>query len=73
MSEPKLLWQPTAQQVEDALVTQFARQVVRKYKLDLNTYPDFHRWTVDHPEAFWSEVWEFCGVVASPSSPIRVA
>jgi acetoacetyl-CoA synthetase len=65
MSEPKLLWQPSAEEIEQALVTQFARQVVRKHKLDLNTYPDFHRWTVEHPETFWSEVWDFCGVVAS--------
>jgi acetoacetyl-CoA synthetase len=65
MSEPKLLWQPSAEDIEQALVTQFARQVVRKHKLDLNTYPDFHRWTVEHPETFWSEVWDFCGVIAS--------
>src|SRR6185503_14423582 len=25
----------------------------------------FHQWTVDNPETFWSEVWDFCGVVAS--------
>ena len=65
MSEPQLLWQPSAEQVEQALVTQFARQVVRKHKLDLNTYPAFHQWSVDHPETFWSEVWDFCGVIAS--------
>jgi acetoacetyl-CoA synthetase len=65
MSDPKLLWQPSAQDIESALVTQFARQMVRKHKLDLNTYPAFHQWTVDHPETFWSEVWDFCGIVAS--------
>jgi acetoacetyl-CoA synthetase len=65
MSEPKVLWQPSTRDVEDALVTQFARQVVRKHKLDLNTYPAFHQWTVDHPETFWSEAWDFCGVIAS--------
>jgi acetoacetyl-CoA synthetase len=65
MTEPRLLWQPTAEQVEQALVTQFGRQVVRKHKLDLNTYAAFHQWSVDHPETFWSEVWDFCGVIAS--------
>ncbi|HWA39669.1 MAG TPA: acetoacetate--CoA ligase [Burkholderiales bacterium] len=65
MTQPTLLWQPTAEQVEQALVTQFGRQVVRKHKLDLNTYAAFHQWSVDNPETFWSEVWDFCGVVAS--------
>jgi acetoacetyl-CoA synthetase len=65
MSAPKLLWQPTAEDVESALVTQFGRQVVRKHRLELNTYPDFHKWTVENPEIFWSEMWDFGGVVAS--------
>ena len=64
-SAPKLLWQPGASAIEEAQVTQFARQVIRKRKLDLNTYPDFYRWTVDNPEEFWTDVWDFCGVIAS--------
>ncbi|MBV8030886.1 MAG: AMP-binding protein, partial [Betaproteobacteria bacterium] len=59
------IWRPSAEDVEQALVTQFARQVIRKHKLDFNTYPDFYRWSVEHPETFWSEVWEFCGVLCS--------
>jgi acetoacetyl-CoA synthetase len=59
------LWQPSEEAIEQAQLTQFARHVVRKYKLDLNTYPAFYRWTVDEPEAFWNEVWEWCGVRAS--------
>ncbi len=61
----KPLWQPSPDLVEQALVTQFARQVIRKHKLECNTYPDFWKWTIDDPETFWSEVWDFCGVVAS--------
>ncbi|HEY2335805.1 MAG TPA: acetoacetate--CoA ligase [Burkholderiales bacterium] len=62
---PKILWQPDARAVEEVQVTQFARQVIRKRKLDLNSYPDFYRWTVDNPEEFWLDVWDFCGVIAS--------
>ncbi|MGE5638507.1 MAG: acetoacetate--CoA ligase [Clostridia bacterium] len=61
----KPLWQPSQEAIEQALVTQFARQVIRKHALECNTYPDFWKWTVDNPETFWSEVWDFCGVVAS--------
>ena len=64
-SAPEVLWQPSAAAVEQAQVTQFARQVIRKRKLDLNSYADFHRWTVENPEEFWSDVWDICGVVAS--------
>jgi acetoacetyl-CoA synthetase len=65
MSVPQLLWQPSAEAIEGALVTQFAQQLVRKRRLELNSYPDFHKWSVENPETFWSEVWDFCGVIAS--------
>ena len=38
---------------------------MRKRRLELNSYPEFYRWTVEHPEEFWSDVWDFCGVIAS--------
>jgi acetoacetyl-CoA synthetase len=62
---PKILWQPGERAVEDAQLTQFARQVVRKRQLDLNSYPEFYRWSVDQPEEFWSDLWDFAGVIAS--------
>src|SRR4051812_36521927 len=62
---PRILWQPSERAVEEAQLTQFARQVVRKRRLELNSYPDFYRWSVERPEEFWSDAWDFCGVVAS--------
>ena len=59
------IWSPSEQAIESAQITQFARHVVRKYKLELNTYPEFYQWTVDNTAEFWSEVWDWCGVVAS--------
>jgi acetoacetyl-CoA synthetase len=61
----KKLWEPSERAVEEAQLTQFARQVVRKRRLELNSYPDFYRWSVERPEEFWSDTWDFCGVVAS--------
>jgi acetoacetyl-CoA synthetase len=64
-SAPEMLWQPSERAIEEAQVTQFARQVIRKRKLDFNTYPDFHRWTVENPEEFWSDLWDWAGIIAS--------
>ncbi|OGA39326.1 MAG: acetoacetate--CoA ligase [Betaproteobacteria bacterium RIFCSPLOWO2_12_FULL_68_19] len=61
----KVLWTPSEEAVEQAQLTQFARQVVRKRHLDLNSYPEFYQWSIEHPEDFWSDVWEFCGLIAS--------
>jgi len=54
------IWTPSEAAIESAQLTQFARWLVRREKLELNTYDDFYRWSVDEPEAFW-----WCGVVAS--------
>jgi acetoacetyl-CoA synthetase len=62
---PKKLWQPSERAIEEAQVTQFARQVIRKRKLDANSYAEFYDWSVEHPEEFWGEVWDACGVIAS--------
>jgi acetoacetyl-CoA synthetase len=59
------MWHPSEEAIEQAQLTQFARQVVRKHRLDLNTFDAFYRWTVDQPELFWNEVWEFGGLRAS--------
>ena len=73
MSTPPILWQPSERAIEEAQVTQFARQVIRKHRLDLNGYHDFHRWTVENPELFWNEVWDWCGVIASrKGAPVLV-
>jgi acetoacetyl-CoA synthetase len=64
-SAPRKLWEPTERAVEEAQLTQFARQMVRKRRLELNSYADFYRWSVERPEEFWPEVWDFCGVLAS--------
>ncbi|MDF3011508.1 MAG: acetoacetyl-CoA synthetase, partial [Burkholderiales bacterium] len=61
----KPLWSPSEQAIEQAQLTQFARQVVRKRHLDLNSYAEFYQWSIGQPEDFWSDVWEFCGLIAS--------
>lgn len=43
----------------------FRRHVNIKYKLQLRSYDDLHKWSVDELEKFSQEVWEFCGVVYS--------
>jgi acetoacetyl-CoA synthetase len=61
----KKLWQPSERAVEEAQLTHFARQVVRKRGLELNSYHDFYRWSVERAEEFWADVWDLCGVTAS--------
>ncbi len=62
---PQPLWRPSVQRIAQARLTDFARKAIRRWQLDLNTWPDFLRWSIDSPEQFWASVWDDCGVIAS--------
>lgn len=50
----------------------FLEHVNSKYKLQLSTYSDLHKWSVDNISSFWGEVWEYTGVRASkPYTQVR--
>src|SRR5262245_41490898 len=59
------LWRPSQERIEEANVTRFARQAIRDWKLGINTYPAFYRWSIEKPEQFWESVWKFAGVRSS--------
>jgi acetoacetyl-CoA synthetase len=61
----KPLWQPGQERIEEANLTRFARQAIRDWKLGINDYPAFYRWTTESPEQFWESVWKFSGVRSS--------
>jgi acetoacetyl-CoA synthetase len=57
------LWIPSAERVAASQVMAFLTEVNRRHGTRLDDYRDLHAWSVDHPDLFWSLVWDFCGVV----------
>lgn len=43
----------------------FLENVNEKYDMNLQTYADLHRWSVENVASFWEQVWHFTGIVAS--------
>ena len=65
--EDKPLWVPDAERVRRANLTAFIEHVQRQKPSGSQAVADFpslYRWSVEHPDAFWPEVWRFCRVVA---------
>ena len=60
-----IMWEPSPAQVEAATLTRFARTAIRRWKLKLNDYPSFYRWSVNEPEQFWTSVWDELGVIGA--------
>ncbi|MEO4043294.1 acetoacetate--CoA ligase [Hoeflea sp. CAU 1731] len=63
MTDQKPLWAPSSKAIENATVTTFARHCAKATGQELSDYDALYDWSVNDREAFWSCVWDFCGVV----------
>ncbi|PTO70694.1 acetoacetate--CoA ligase [Vibrio splendidus] len=63
----KPIWQPSEQRIAQANVTRFMDSLDQQGVLEreLKNYAELHQWSVEHPESFWQNVWQFCGMVGS--------
>jgi acetoacetyl-CoA synthetase len=73
-SQEAPLWTPDSDRIKRANLTAFIKHIQKKKPPGSKGVDDFatlYRWSVDHPEAFWPMVWEFCGIVADerPEKP----
>lgn len=59
----KPLWQPSAARVAATQLTRFMARAGASAGKDFKTYRELHAASVADPGRFWSDVWDFCGVV----------
>jgi len=60
---PAVLWTPTAERVENAAITRFARWVAASRGLDVTgDYAKLWQWSIDDLEGFWAAIWEYYDV-----------
>ena len=58
------LWTPPPARAAATNLAAFMDAVRRRHGVDIGGYDDLHRWSIERPQAFWSELWDFCGIVA---------
>ncbi len=65
------IWSPSAEQVERARLTHFLRDLQGRGKVP-HEVVDAHtlqHWSVQHPEAFWAELWRAAQIIADGAGP----
>lgn len=70
----KPVWQPSEQRIANANLTRFIDSLnlsELNRERGIQSYAELHQWSVDQPELFWKNVWQFCGVVGSQGSEIQ--
>ncbi|GAA5848329.1 hypothetical protein JCM8547_004479 [Rhodosporidiobolus lusitaniae] len=64
-----LFWQPDAQEVEDAPDTRFRKWLLENKGVKTRNYHELQRWSVGNSDAFWTAIYEYCGVVGERTDP----
>jgi acetoacetyl-CoA synthetase len=63
--EGSLLWQPSAETIEQANLTRYMAWLKENKGLDFPTYRALWDWSVTEIEAFWASLWAYFDIVAS--------
>lgn len=62
------LWQPSNDRIGASNMFRFTQQLEDKLGMVFNDYDQLHRWSIDHPELFWQQVWTFTNIRASKAA-----
>lgn len=52
----QILWRPSAERVNQSRMDALRKQINHAHGLSLDDYPALHRWSVQHPGAFWQAI-----------------
>ncbi|MDS1270992.1 acetoacetate--CoA ligase [Lipingzhangella sp. LS1_29] len=65
--QPRVLWQPDADRVEQANITAFARWVRKHYGVHVEDYHALWRWSTTELADFWAAIWQYFDVHSDTS------
>ncbi|MGB5131742.1 MAG: acetoacetate--CoA ligase, partial [Steroidobacteraceae bacterium] len=71
MSAEQPIWTPSLLRIADANLTRFMAFAAAR-GAPAGDYPEFYRWSIEQPAAFWERLYEFAGVVGKRSGPVLV-
>jgi acetoacetyl-CoA synthetase len=72
MPDRSPLWTPSAERVRQASVTALIASAAALSGRPIDDYASLHAWSVEDREAFWSLVWDECGIVGEKGASVLV-
>ncbi len=63
----KFLWEPSSKRKEDSLLEDFSKFINHKSNYNFKT---LWKWSVDHPEEFWSKFWDYSKIIGNKGKEI---
>ncbi|PWN86762.1 acetyl-CoA synthetase-like protein [Acaromyces ingoldii] len=64
MSHPKMdvVWRPPGRESQPTHLTKFRTSLNSLHGLDMKTYEDVHRFSIDKTSEFWAATWDYVGI-----------
>ncbi len=66
---PTLLWQPSAERMQQANLTGFTALVNERWRAGVSDHVSLYDWSIRAPVEFWEAVWDFAGVIGDKGTP----
>ena len=63
----KFLWEPSNKKKEESLLEDFSKFI--NFKSNYN-FKNLWKWSVDHPEEFWSKFWDYSKIIGDKGKEI---
>ncbi len=61
----KPLWVPSEKRVKQANITKFISFVNKEHGLEINSYKELYKWSIENIPDFWAAMWKFAEVKVS--------
>ena len=71
MSAEQPIWTPSLLRIADANLSRFMAYAGAR-GAPAGDYPEFYRWSIEQPAAFWERLYEFADIAGKRSGPVLV-
>jgi len=60
----KLLWSPSANEIENTQAWGFMQEVNQEFQTKLTNFHELYQWSCEFPESFWDLIWKYYSIFA---------
>jgi acetoacetyl-CoA synthetase len=65
-----ILWRPSPDRAAASAMARFAAATSPLHGLAADDVPGLQRWSIEHPAAFWSALWDFSGIIGDKGQTV---
>ncbi len=62
--DENLLWKASKNLINQSVIKNFSQKIENKFNINFDeTFSNFWRWSINNPENFWNEFWDYSNII----------